>query len=173
MGKKEKTGVDKDSWFLCLSIGWMVVPYSKGVRLKERQGLKCGNGKNKTPERIGLGSSSTLFTRQCYVASTKSGWTHLKITCSLQSLSAICWLTLFNFIDSDLGVYSTRQASHLEELEFPLSFFGSKFFCASPSCHLWMVSDTYRGWNCLHGPYSNLFTGQWASSHGLLKDVCL
>lgn len=76
----------------------------------------------KAPERIGLGSSSTVYTRQCHVVSTSSG-THCKMTGSPPTLPGICSVILFVVPDSDLGVHPMSQASYLEELEFPLLFF--------------------------------------------------
>lgn len=61
----------------------------------------------------------------------------------------------------------------LKDLSFLCYVLDQSSFFPSTSCCFCMVGDTYRGWNCLHGPYSNLVTGQWARSHSLLKDVCL
>ena len=61
------------------------------------------------------------------MVSIKSG-AHFKMTSPFLILSVICLVILFIFIDSELGVHPMSQASSLEELEFPLFFFGSKLF---------------------------------------------
>lgn len=81
--------------------------------------------------------------------STDSG-TCLRITCSLLTLSVICFLILFIFIDSGPGIYSKSQANNLAELEFPLLFFRSKlFFLLQSVASMWLVTPAEEGPPCM------------------------
>lgn len=106
------------------------------------------------------------------MVSIKSG-THFKMTSSLLILSVICLVILFIFIDSDLGIYPMSQASSLEELEFPLLFFGSMLFFfvfLQAVASVWLVTPPEDE---TASPNSDPFTGQWTRSQRLFEDICL